>query len=107
MPRITYIAADGAVTILQHPGGTSLMRIAVENNVKGIEGQCGGSLACATCHVYVDAAWVDRLPAATGDEIAMLDFTACERREASRLSCQIELIAALDGIVVRMPENQF
>ena len=86
--------------------GTSVMMAAVTQDVDGIVAECGGSLMCATCHVYVDEAFADRLPAMTPDEDEMLEAAASERLPSSRLSCQIELSDELDGLVVRLPDTQ-
>ncbi len=106
MPEVTYIRPDGERTTLDIPEGTSLMRGAVGNNVDGIVGECGGQMMCATCHVFVEPEFLDRLPAVSEDEDLMLDTTACARRPNSRLSCQLTASAAIDGIVVRTPEAQ-
>lgn len=87
--------------------GQSLMRAAVHAGVDEIAADCGGCLTCATCHVYVDAAWFARLPPPGADEAAMLEMTAAERRPTSRLSCQIDLTPALDGLSVELPERQY
>jgi ferredoxin, 2Fe-2S len=100
-------AHDGAVRDLQAGTGQSLMRAAVRAGVDAIAADCGGCLTCATCHVYVDAAWFARLPPPDADEAAMLEMTAAERRPTSRLSCQIELAPALDGLSVELPERQY
>jgi 2Fe-2S ferredoxin len=106
MPSVTYQHEDGSKETVNAPVGTSVMQAAVSNDVSGILAECGGAAACATCHVYVDEAWLDRLPAMGDDENDMLDCTASERRPNSRLSCQIELSSDLDGLVVCMPETQ-
>jgi ferredoxin, 2Fe-2S len=100
-------APDGAMHTLHAKCGQSLMLAAVQEGVDAIAADCGGCLTCATCHVYVDASWGPRLPPAGADETAMLDLTAAERRPTSRLSCQIELTPALDGLVVELPERQY
>jgi 2Fe-2S ferredoxin len=105
MPKITFIAFDGKRHEVQATTGLSLMRAAVDNDVPGIDADCGGACACATCHVFVDAAWADRMPPVSATEEEMLNFTA-ERREGSRLSCQIPITDALDGLTVSMPEGQ-
>ena len=86
--------------------GDSVMQTATGAGVPGIVAECGGSAMCATCHVYVDEAWADRLPPPLATELEMLECTAAERLPNSRLSCQIKLSAALDGLVVRIPERQ-
>lgn len=96
----------GTETTLQGKPGESLMQVAVANNVRGIEADCGGLATCATCHVYVRDAWTGKLPPPQDDETAMLDFTAAERRPASRLSCQITLTPDLDGLAVDLPPSQ-
>lgn len=106
MPRVTYIQAGGQSAVIDAAEGISVMQAAVSNGIPGIEAVCGGACACATCHVYVDPAWADRLTPASDDEAEMLACTASERRATSRLSCQIEMTAALDGLVVHTPETQ-
>ena len=106
MPDITFILADGGVHGLEAPEGVSVMAAASGAGIPGIVAECGGSAICATCHVYVDPAWVDRLPAPLANELALLDCTATERLASSRLSCQIKLTAALQGLVVHIPERQ-
>jgi ferredoxin, 2Fe-2S len=107
MPTITYIEHNGTEHPVDVPIGKSVMQGAVENNVPGIDAECGGECACATCHVYVDAAWLSTvgLPSAGSQEASMLSFAAVTQRD-SRLSCQIAVTSALDGLVVRMPEGQ-
>ena len=107
MPNVTLIAADGTKTTLDVAVGETLMLAATQNGVAGIAGDCGGVMSCATCHVYVDEPYLSRLPAPDGDELAMLDFTAAERLPDSRLSCQIKMSDALDGLVVRLPDTQY
>jgi ferredoxin, 2Fe-2S len=106
MVDVTLIDAAGHSRKLQVPEGQSLMQAAVSAGVRGIVGECGGSAMCATCHVYVDEAFADRLPAPLETELEMLECTASERMTNSRLSCQIKLSNALDGLVVRLPERQ-
>ncbi len=106
MPDITFIHPDGSEQGLEAPEGVSLMQVASGAGIRGIVAECGGSAMCATCHVYVDPAWVDRLPAPLSNELEMLECTACERLPNSRLSCQIRITAALHGLVVRLPERQ-
>ena len=107
MPEVTYIEHNGTEHRVDDPLGSSIMRGAVDNNVPGIDADCGGECACATCHVYVDAAWLDKtgLPEPGSQEAAMLSFAALARPN-SRHSCQIKVSDALDGLVVRMPEGQ-
>ena len=82
------------------------MEAAVAANVAGIEADCGGLMTCATCHVYVREPWASQLPAPEPDEVAMLEFTASPRQANSRLSCQLVLTQALDGLTVDLPESQ-
>lgn len=106
MPDITFIHPDGAEQRLDAPVGYSLMQVATGAGVRGIIAECGGSAICATCHVYVDPAWADRLPGPLTNELEMLEFTAAERLPTSRLSCQIKVTEALQGLVVRLPDVQ-
>lgn len=105
MPRITYVEHNGTEHAVEVPVGLSVMRGAVDNNVPGIDADCGGECACATCHVFVDPAWEAKTGEASEQEASMLSFAAT-KQDNSRLSCQIEMTAALDGLVVRMPEAQ-
>ena len=107
MPGVTYIEFNGAEHTVEVPVGTTLMRGAVNNNVPGIDADCGGECACATCRVYVDAAWLDKtgLPEPGSQEATMLSFAASAEPN-SRLSCQIKMRPDLAGIVLRMPEGQ-
>ncbi len=106
MPKITYALLDGTRREIDGTAGVSIMETAIKNNVRGIDAECGGCLSCATCHVYVDTAWSDKLPAPSEDEADMLGFVAAERTATSRLSCQLILDASLDGIVVHIPAKQ-
>jgi len=99
-------ASGGEPVTLQCPPGQSLMKAAVDANVHGIEAECGGLLTCATCHVYVREPHLSRLPPPAEDELAMLDFTASPRQPNSRLSCQLVLDEALDGLVADLPPTQ-
>ena len=105
MARITYVEFNGKAHEVEVPTGTSLMEGALSNGVPGIDGDCGGNCACATCHVYVDAAWESKTGTKSAMEESMLDF-AENVEPSSRLSCQIKVSDALDGLVVRMPESQ-
>jgi 2Fe-2S ferredoxin len=107
MPKVTYIEYSGKAHEVDVPVGLSVMRGAVNNSVPGIDADCGGECACATCHVYVDPAWLDRtgLPEEGSLEASMLSFAAVTESN-SRLSCQITMTQELDGLVVRMPEGQ-
>jgi 2Fe-2S ferredoxin len=106
MPKITYVLAGGERREIDAATGASIMETAIRKNVKGIDAECGGCLSCATCHVYVDEAWIAKLPAPEPDEEDMLGFVAAERGPTSRLSCQLKMEASLDGIVVRVPDRQ-
>ena len=105
MPKIVYLAFDGERREVLVETGTSVMEGAVRNNVPGIDGDCGGNCACATCHVYVDPNWRERVGARNSSEQGMLSCVE-ELRDNSRLACQITVTAALDGIVVNLPEAQ-
>ena len=105
MPKITYIEHTGTEHVIDVATGLTVMAGAVRNLVPGIDADCGGACACATCHVYVDPAWADKTGSRQAMEDSMLDF-AEEVQETSRLSCQIKVSDELDGLVVRMPQNQ-
>jgi 2Fe-2S ferredoxin len=105
MPKITYIEFNGTPHAIEVKAGLSVMEGAVKHNVPGIDADCGGACACATCHVYVDPAWTDKVGSPSAMEESMLDF-AENVEPNSRLSCQIKVTEALDGLVVRMPESQ-
>jgi 2Fe-2S ferredoxin len=106
MININLIDDSGLRQTLQATEGQSLMQAAVSAGVRGIVGECGGSAMCATCHVYVDVAFIDQLPTPLETELEMLECTASERLPNSRLSCQIKLTVAQEGLVVRLPERQ-
>jgi 2Fe-2S ferredoxin len=106
MPEVTYVQADGSAQTLELSTGKSLMLAAQSHGVAGILGECGGQAMCATCHVYVDERYLDRLPPMTEDEDVMLEETASERTPNSRLSCQVDVTDDLDGLVLRVPEEQ-
>jgi len=103
--KATFIEADGTAHGIEIAEGWSLMEGAVKNRVPGIDADCGGACACATCQVYVDAAWREKLPPKGEMEETMLDF-APDVRSESRLSCQLRMTSALDGIVLRLPKSQ-
>ncbi len=105
MPKVTFIEHDGTRHEVTAATDLSLMRAAVDNKVPGIDADCGGQCACATCHVYVDPAWEAKLGARSEMEEDMLNFAATTQPN-SRLSCQITITEALDGLVVSMPEGQ-
>ena len=104
MPKITYITPDGERHDVTVENGYSVMEGAINNNIDGIVAECGGACACATCHSYIDPAWVDKLAQMDDMEDSMLD-AAYERKEGSRLTCQIEVSDELDGLVVHVAEN--
>lgn len=106
MADITFIEASGQETTINLPDGWSLMQGATANGVDGIVGECGGSCACATCHCYVDEARLGDLPPPSEAELDMLENVASERRPNSRLACQIKASAALEGLIVHLPETQ-
>jgi 2Fe-2S ferredoxin len=106
MAKITYIQPDGASQTVEAENGLTVMEAAKMNDVPGIEAECGGACACATCHVYVEEAWRDKTGKPAEMEEDMLDF-AFDVREGSRLSCQIKVSDALDGLVVHVPAKQF
>jgi 2Fe-2S ferredoxin len=105
MAKITYIQPTGAEQTIEAKTGWSVMEGAVKNRIRGIDADCGGACACATCHVYVDEAWLAKTGKPSAMEESMLDF-AEEVQPNSRLSCQIKVTDALDGLVVRLPESQ-
>jgi 2Fe-2S ferredoxin len=105
MPKVTFIGFTGGVRTVEVPVGTTLMRAATDNRVPGIDGDCGGNCACATCHIYVHPEWSDRVGARTATEEDMLNLVA-ELRDSSRLACQITLTDVLNGLVVSLPEAQ-
>ena len=105
MPKITYIEHNGSEHVIDVKTGQSVMEGAVKHNVPGIDADCGGACACATCHVYVDPAWTDKTGTKSAMEESMLDFAEGVEPN-SRLSCQIKVSDALDGLIVRMPESQ-
>jgi 2Fe-2S ferredoxin len=105
MAKITYIEFNGTEHVVDVKAGLSVMEGAVKNNIPGIDADCGGACACATCHVYVDEAWREATGKPSAMEESMLDF-ADNVEPNSRLSCQIQVNDALEGLVVRMPESQ-
>ncbi len=105
MPKLTIIAFDGTKYDFDVQNGSTVMENAVRNSVPGIEAECGGACACATCHVYVDEEWSATVGAPEAMEEDMLDF-AYEVKPTSRLSCQIKMSDGLDGLIVYVPERQ-
>ena len=106
MVKITFVQPDGSQQVVDATPGKTVMEAAKANLVPGIEAECGGACACATCHVYVDPEWREKTGEPSEMEEDMLDF-AFDVREESRLSCQIKVTEDLDGLVVRVPEKQF
>lgn len=107
MPQVTYVAHGGARQTVDVPVGENVMRGALYNGIEGIVGECGGGLACATCHCYVESDWADKLDPPSEAELQMLESATCEVKPNSRLSCQIAMTDALDGLVVDLPEAQY
>lgn len=105
MPRVTYIMSDGSSRTCDLPVGQSVMEGATRNEIPGILGECGGACMCATCHVYVEEGGGGLPPIVDGED-EMLDISAAERRPNSRLACQIRMVDALDGLVVRVADNR-
>lgn len=105
MPLITFLSSTGDAMSVEGANGQSLMEVAKRHGVDGIVGECGGSCACATCHVLIDACWWDTVGEPSPGEADMLDF-ALARGPTSRLSCQIRIRPALHGLIVRVPERQ-
>ena len=105
MPKITYIEHTGKSHTIDVPKGLSVMEGAIQNNVTGIDADCGGSMACATCHVYVKEEWFDKLPKKEDGEEDMIDM-AYEPNKFSRLSCQLVVSEKLEGLVVNLPVKQ-
>ena len=105
MPKITYIESNGKTHTIEAANGLSVMESAVQNNIPGIDADCGGSMACATCHVYVKEEWFNKLQKKEDGEEDMLDM-AFEPKKNSRLSCQLMISDQLDGLVVNLPEKQ-
>ncbi|HZM95697.1 MAG TPA: 2Fe-2S iron-sulfur cluster-binding protein [Vicinamibacterales bacterium] len=105
MVKITYITSDGASRTVEGEVGSTVMETAIKNNVPGIEAECGGACACATCHVYVDEVWQEKTGEPSPMEEDMLDF-AFDVRPSSRLSCQIKVREDLEGLVVTVPPRQ-
>jgi 2Fe-2S ferredoxin len=106
MPIVSFISSEGARKDVDVPTGQNVMKSAIDNGIEGIVAECGGSTMCGTCHVYVDEAFLNRLPPMSLDENAMLDATSSPREANSRLSCQIVVCEELSGLTVRIPETQ-
>lgn len=106
MAKITYIEHNGTAHVVDVKNGMTVMEGARDNGVPGIDADCGGACACSTCHVYIVPEWIDRLPAREAMEEDMLDFAYEPDPVKSRLSCQLTVSDALDGLVLHMPERQ-
>lgn len=105
-PKVTLVHPDNTRQELEIDLGTSVMQAAIANDIEGIVAECGGSMMCATCHVYVEESDLPRTPEMRPEEDEMLEFTASPRQATSRLSCQLVMTEALDGLVVHLPEEQ-
>ena len=105
MPKITYISKDNKTNTVEVQNGLTVMEGAIQNDIPGIDADCGGGMSCATCHVYVDENWLDKLPQKEDGEEDMLDM-AFEPRKNSRLSCQLIVSDELDGLIVNTPSKQ-
>jgi 2Fe-2S ferredoxin len=106
MPKVVFITLDGAQRVVDAQAGESVMAVAVRNGVPGIIGECGGNCSCATCHVYVADDFAAEVGGVGDMENDLLDLGVADRRETSRLSCQIKLTEAIDGLTVQIPEEQ-
>lgn len=108
MPKVTYISHAGQTREVDVPAGENVMHGALYNGIEGIVGECGGGLSCATCHCYIDDAWTGKVGGPSSDiEAELLEAAAAEVKPTSRLSCQVEMTDALDGLVVHMPASQY
>lgn len=105
MPSLTFVQIDGTARTIDAAIGKSVMEVARAHDIRGIRAECGGECACSTCHCYVDATWIARLPKVREDEAALLEF-AWEPKPGSRLTCQLQVTEALDGMVLHLPERQ-
>ena len=105
MPRITFVQPDGSRITVDAPTGVTAMEVARSHNIQGILAECGGQCSCSTCHCYVDHAWLNRLPQKEDHEADLIEF-AWEPRDASRLTCQLLVTDALDGLVLHVPQQQ-
>ncbi len=106
MPRVTYVEHAGAIREVDVAVGHTVMEGAYQNGIAGIEAECGGACSCATCHCYVDEAWVASFPAPRDEELEMLEFAKSEFRSNSRLACQLDITDVHNGLIVRLPELQ-
>jgi 2Fe-2S ferredoxin len=106
MPQITFKSVDGSSTTVDAKPGDSLMRVAIDHGIDGIAAECGGCLSCATCHAYIDESWIGRIPEPSEEEKVMVDC-AIDVRPTSRLTCQIVVTEAMQGLVVEIPASQY
>ena len=106
MPNVTFVSSRGVSRTVDVPTGVSVMQAALHHRIEGILGECGGNCMCATCHVYVPAEFLAKIPASTSNERSMLSIAAEGPEANSRLSCQIKMGADLDGLIVRLPARQ-
>ncbi|OUI85410.1 2Fe-2S iron-sulfur cluster-binding protein [Acetobacter tropicalis] len=107
MPELIFRQPDGSTQLVSAENGSSVMQAAIRANVRGIEAECGGACACATCHVYIAPSDLLLIPAAKEEEEDMLDGVCAERREGSRLACQITVTDALGGMIIDIPDRQY
>ncbi|MBS0979627.1 MULTISPECIES: 2Fe-2S iron-sulfur cluster-binding protein [Acetobacter] len=107
MPELIFHQRDGSVRKVDAKSGVSVMQLAIQANIRGIDAECGGACACATCHVYIDESYSDRLPDLTDEESEMLEGVAAERRPNSRLACQVMVDDSMDGMGIEVPDRQF
>lgn len=108
MPAVTFVGPNGQGSTVDVPIGENVMRAALNNDIDGVIGECGGGLSCATCHCYVDDEWTELVgPPSSQAELELLESAGSEVKPNSRLSCQVEMTEALDGLVVHVPETQY
>jgi len=107
MPTLLFQQPDGQRRDVTAESGISVMQAAITANIRGIDAECGGACACATCHVYLAEDWLDRVPPRAEDETDMLESVAAEARPGSRLACQIMITPELDGLAITIPDRQF
>lgn len=103
MPTLIFVLPDQTEIPVRARAGANLMRVAVDADIPGIPGECGGALACATCHVWIDRAWADRLPVPEEDELDMLQDVRAELRAGSRLGCQVLIEEGMEGLRIEVP----
>ena len=107
MPKISFKQANGITRELEIPVDSTLMEAAVSNDVEGIVGECGGTMACGTCHCFIDNSWLDKTGTPCEMEEQVLEYSNVDARPNSRLGCQVRISQALDGLVVELPESQY